>query len=131
MTNEFTNKKATIRTVPQPSDLNLNGHIFGGWILAQMDIAGGVASANVAKGKVATVAIEAMTFHRPIEMGDLISIYTDIERIGRTSVTISMTVTRAPRGRDETDIVTEGRFIYVALDENHKPRPIDPAGEKL
>jgi|SRR6187401_1665150 len=78
-----------IRTVPQPADMNGNGDIFGGWVLSQMDIAGGTLAARVAHGRVATVAITAMTFVQPIKVGDLVSIYGDVSKIGRTSITIA------------------------------------------
>ena len=79
-----------VRTVPQPADMNGNGDIFGGWVLSQMDIAGGTLAARVAKGRVATVAITAMTFVQPIKVGDLVSIYGEVSKIGRTSITIAL-----------------------------------------
>ena len=79
-----------VRTVPQPADMNGNGDIFGGWVLSQMDIAGGTLAARVAKGRVATVAITAMTFVQPIKVGDLVSIYGEVSKIGRTSITIDL-----------------------------------------
>lgn len=121
----MTRRRATIRTIPQPSDINKNGNIFGGWVLSQMDIAGGVESASYAKGAVATVAIEGMKFLNPILIGDIISIYTEVEAVGRTSMTIGIEVyaTRA----DQPEVkVTEGRYIFVAIDENGKPRPVAP-----
>ncbi len=117
-------KRATIRTIPQPSDINKNGNIFGGWVLSQMDIAGGVESATYAKGAVATVAVEGMKFLNPILIGDIISIYTDVEAVGRTSMTIFIEVfaTRA----DQEDIkVTEARYIFVALDDQGQPRAVE------
>lgn len=117
-------KRATIRTIPQPSDINKNGNIFGGWVLSQMDIAGGVEAAAYAKGVVATVAVEGMKFLNPILIGDIISIYTEVETVGKTSMTIFIEVfaTRA----DQTDIkVTEARYIFVALDDQGQPRTVD------
>jgi acyl-CoA thioesterase YciA len=118
-------RQATIRTVPQPSELNVNGNIFGGWVLSQMDIAGGVVAGRRAQGPVATVAIEGMKFHQPIEVGDVVSVYAEIEKVGRTSITVSMDV-YADCGTKEPHKVTEGKYIFVAIDKNGKPRPIDP-----
>jgi acyl-CoA thioesterase YciA len=113
-----------IRTVPQPADMNGNGDIFGGWVLSQMDVAGGALAARVAKGRVATVAIAAMTFVEPIKVGDMVSIYGDVTKIGRTSITIDLE-TVVQRRHDSTDIrVTHGTFVFVAIDEHGKPRPV-------
>jgi len=113
-----------IRTVPQPADMNGNGDIFGGWVLSQMDVAGGVLAARVAKGRVATVAITAMTFVQPIKVGDMVSIYGRVARIGRSSITIDLE-TVVQRRHDTTDIqVTHGTFVFVAIDEQGKPRPV-------
>ena len=113
-----------IRTVPMPADANAAGDIFGGWILSQMDIAGAVVAVERANGRVATVAIEAMKFHRPVFVGDLVSCYASVARIGRTSITVHIeTLVRRARHEDALR-VTEGTFTYVALDENGKPRPV-------
>ena len=113
-----------LRVVPRPGDINANGHIFGGWVLSQMDIAAGIIAAREADGPVATVAIEAMTFIAPILLNDLISVYAGVERIGRTSIAIRIEVIASrDRGRQEVK-VTEGLFTFVALDENHQPRPV-------
>jgi acyl-CoA thioesterase YciA len=113
-----------LRVVPQRSDINSNGHIFGGWVLAQMDIAGGIVAGRVAQGPCATVAIEAMKFIRPILVGDIISIYADIARRGTTSVSIKLDVI-ATRDRGASNLmVTEGLFTFVALDEQARPRPL-------
>ena len=114
----------TLRVVPRPGDINSNGHIFGGWVLSQMDIAAGIIAAREADGPVATVAIEAMKFITPILLHDLISVYARVERIGRTSIAIRIEVV-ATRDRGQTEVgVTEGLFTFVALDENHRPRPV-------
>jgi acyl-CoA thioesterase YciA len=111
-----------VRTVPQPADMNGNGDIFGGWVLSQMDVAGGALAAKVAQGRVATVAITAMTFVEPIKVGDMVSIYGEVEKIGRTSITISLE-TVVQRRHGSTDIrVTHGTFVFVAIDEEGKPR---------
>ena len=113
-----------IRTVPQPADMNGNGDIFGGWVLSQMDIAGGTMAARVAKGRVATVAITAMTFVQPIKVGDLVSIYGQVSKIGRSSITIDLE-TVVQRRLDPTPIqVTHGTFVFVAIDDDGKPRQV-------
>jgi len=113
-----------IRTVPQPADMNGNGDIFGGWVLSQMDVAGGALAARVAKGRVATVAIAAMTFVQPIKVGDMVSIYGEVKKVGRTSITIDLE-TMVQRRHEETDIqVTHGTFVFVAIDDEGRPRPL-------
>ena len=113
-----------VRTIPQPADMNGNGDIFGGWVLSQMDMAGGTLAARAAKGRVATVAITAMTFVQPIKVGDLVSIYGSVTKIGRTSITIALE-TVVERRLDPTPIqVTHGTFVFVAIDEEGKPRAV-------
>ncbi len=115
-----------IRTVLMPSDANLNGDIFGGWVLSQMDIAGGTIAARRCCGRVATVAIDAMTFKRPIAVGDVVSIYGKVERVGRTSITVRLETIVQRRVPTEEVPVTEGTFVYAATDENGRSRPVDP-----
>ena len=113
-----------LRVVPRPADINANGHIFGGWVLAQMDIAGGIVAGRIAEGPCATVAIEKMEFIAPILLRDIISVYAALERRGRTSMAIRIEVL-ATRDRGEQEVkVTEGLFTFVALDEQHRPRPL-------
>ncbi len=113
-----------LRVVPQPADINSNGHIFGGWVLSQMDIAGGIVAARLAKGATATVAIQTMEFLAPILVRDIVSVYASLEKRGRTSMSIRIEVI-ATRDRGETEVkVTEGLFTFVALDENHRPRAL-------
>ncbi|MFZ2997903.1 acyl-CoA thioesterase [Sphingobium sp.] len=113
-----------LRVVPYPADINSNGHIFGGWVLSQMDIAGGIVASRIAKGAVATVAIESMNFIAPILLGDLVSVHAREERRGRTSIAIRIDVV-ATRDSGEADVaVTSGTFTFVALDQNHRPRPL-------
>jgi acyl-CoA thioesterase YciA len=115
-----------LRVMPGPSDINANGHIFGGWVLAQMDIAAGIVASRRAKGPVATVAIQGMEFLAPIHLRDLISVYAEVERVGRTSMAVRIEVI-ANRDLGATEVkVTEGLFTFVALDEKHQPRPVDP-----
>ncbi len=122
-----TSKDPILRVVPGPSDINANGHIFGGWVLSQMDIAAGIVASRRAGGSVATVAIDKMEFIEPIHLRDLISVYAEIERVGRTSMAIRIEVV-ATRDRGQTEKkVTEAIFTFVALDEQHRPRLVDPA----
>ena len=114
----------TIRTLAMPADTNPAGDIFGGWVLSQMDIAGSIAAVERVQGRVATVAVEAMTFIAPVKVGDVLCVYTTVERIGNTSITIAMEAW-ARRNRLAGRVkVTEGRFVYVALDDEGRKRPI-------
>jgi acyl-CoA thioesterase YciA len=113
-----------IRTVPQPADMNGNGDIFGGWVLSQMDVAGGALAAKVAKGRVATVAITAMTFVQPIKVGDMVSIYGEVAKIGRSSITIDLETVVQRRDETAEIQVTHGTFVFVAIDEEGRPRPV-------
>lgn len=116
-----------LRVVPRPGDINANGHIFGGWILSQMDIAAGIVASRRAQGPVATVAIEAMEFIAPILIHDIISVYARIERTGRSSMGIRIDVI-ADRNRGTEQVkVTEGLFTFVALDDRARPRPLPEA----
>src|SRR4029079_14162333 len=115
-----------LRVVPGPGDINANGHIFGGWVLSQMDIAAGIVASRRAKGPVATVAIEAMEFLAPIHLRDVISVYAVVERVGRTSMGVRIEVI-AQRDLGQTEVkVTDGLFTFVALDANHQQRLVDP-----
>src|SRR3954471_24050874 len=127
MTSSEASREPSLRVVPGPGDINANGHIFGGWVLSQMDIAAGIVASRRAKGPVATVAIEAMEFLAPIHLRDVISVYADVERVGRTSMGVRIEVV-AHRDLGETEVkVTSGLFTFVALDANHHPRPVDQA----
>ena len=120
-------RAAILRVVPGPTDINANGHIFGGWVLSQMDIAAGIVASRRADGPVATVAIDRMEFLAPIHMRDLISVYAKVEKVGRTSMQIKIEVV-ATRDRGATEVkVTEGMFTFVAIDDNARPRAIEPA----
>jgi acyl-CoA thioesterase YciA len=114
-----------LRMVPMPADSNQHGDIFGGWIMAQVDIAGGVAAVECARGRVATVAVNSFIFKQPVFIGDLLTFYAEVLRIGRTSVTVDVTVyaQRAPE-RNTVIKVTEATLTYVATDESRKPREI-------
>jgi acyl-CoA thioesterase YciA len=118
----------SIRTLAMPADTNPSGDIFGGWLLAQMDIAGGISAHARARGRTATVGVEAMTFHRPVRVGDVICCYTDIVKTGNTSMSILVEVwaLREQRSADRVK-VTEGTFTYVAIDDEGNKRPLPPA----
>jgi acyl-CoA thioesterase YciA len=114
----------TIRTLAMPADTNPAGDIFGGWVMSQMDIAGAIAAVEVARGRVVTVAVEAMTFIAPVKVGDILCVYTTVERVGTTSITIGVeSWARRNRLADRVK-VTQGRFVYVALDEQGQKRAI-------
>ena len=117
--------KATLRTIPMPSDTNANGDIFGGWLLSQMDLAGAVVAVQRAKNKVATVGVNAMSFHKPVYVGDVVSFYCEIERVGRTSITVKIESWARRRLSEEDVKVTEGVYTYVAIDENGKSMPVE------
>lgn len=116
-----------IRTIAMPADTNPNGDIFGGWVLSQMDIAGGLSAAHRAHGRVATVGIEAMTFVRPVRVGDILCCYGAIERVGRTSIAVAIEAWKIRwfEEREERLLVTEGRFTYVAIDDQGSKRAVD------
>jgi acyl-CoA thioesterase YciA len=116
-----------VRTLAMPGDANPSGDIFGGWILAQMDIAAGTAAFIRAKGRVATIAVDAMTFHQPVFVGDIVSCYAEVTKVGRTSITL-LVQTWAQRSRTGEEIkVTEGHFTCVAIDDQRRPRAVPPA----
>ena len=120
-------RNAILRVVPGPSDINANGHIFGGWVLSQMDIAAGIVASRRADGPVATVAIDKMEFLAPIHLRDLISVYANVEHVGRTSMKIRIEVV-ASRDRGATEVkVTSGQFTFVAIDDQARPRPVERA----
>ncbi len=110
-----------LRTVAMPADTNGNGDIFGGWVLSQMDIAGAVPAIRAANGRIATVAVDGMRFHRPIQVGDLVSCFAEITKIGNTSITVNVETWSQRRLNGEAVKVTEGTFVYVAIDDNGKP----------
>ncbi|WP_193170515.1 acyl-CoA thioesterase [Nisaea nitritireducens] len=115
-----------VRTIAMPSDTNPSGDIFGGWVLSQMDIAGGTAAAQRAKSRVATVGVEAMSFHKPVRVGDILCCYASLEKQGTTSLTfrIEAWVIRAGTYQGDEVLVTEGHFTFVALDESGKKRKL-------
>ncbi len=114
----------TLRTLAMPKDVNTNGDIFGGWVLSQMDMAAGIVAADRAKGRVATVAIDAMQFIRPVKVGDVLCIYVAVARVGRTSMGLQIEAWVRRRGQEGREKVTEGLFTFVAIDEAGRPRPV-------
>ncbi len=118
-------KEVTLRVVPMPANANQNGDIFGGWIMAQVDIAGSIPAVRLAQGRVATVAVNSFMFKQPVFVGDLVSLYAEVVRVGRTSITVSVEVyaQRKPE-REEAVKVTEATLTYVAVDENRRPRVV-------
>ena len=116
----------TTRTVAMPRDTNPSGDIFGGWLMSQMDIAGGVCAGSRARGRVATVAVEGMVFHAPVRVGNVLCCYAEIQKVGTTSITLRIEAWALPQGTGTRIKVTEGIFTYVALDANGKKRPVPP-----
>lgn len=118
-------RQLVMRVMPMPSDMNGNGDIFGGWIMAQVDVAGAVLPSRIAKGRIATVAVNQFIFKQAVSMNDLLSFYARIERIGRTSITVNVEV-YAERNPTNLHVVkvTEANLTYVAIDANGRPRPI-------
>ena len=114
----------SIRTVAMPADANPAGDIFGGWLLSQMDVAGGIIAHRIALGRTATVAVDAMKFHLPVFVGDILCCYAAVARIGRTSIAVRVEAWAERRNSTVRVKVTEGTFTYVAIDEQRKPRPL-------
>ena len=112
------------RVIAMPADTNPEGDIFGGWLLAQMDLAGASPAFDLAHGRCATVAVDAMVFHQPVQVGDEVSLYANVLRVGRTSVRVHVEAWKRPRAGHEISRVTEGVFTYVAIGPDRKPRPL-------
>jgi acyl-CoA thioesterase YciA len=118
-------KEPTIRVIPMPADANHTGDIFGGWIMAQVDLAGAVPAMRVAQGRVATVAVNSFVFKQPVFIGDIVSFYAEVVRVGRTSITVSVEVYAQHRSSADAGAkVTEAVLTYVAVDDNRKPRVV-------
>ena len=115
----------TLRVVPMPSDANHSGDIFGGWIMSQVDIAGSIPAAQLAKGRIVTIAVNSFLFKQPVMIGDLVSFYADVVKVGKTSITVDVEVFAQRRSLHEIVKVTEATLTYVAVDENRKPRVIN------
>ena len=114
----------TVRTIAMPADTNANGDIFGGWLLSQMDIGGGVFASKIAKSRTVTVAIEAMNFRKAVYVGDLVSVHANLVRIGRTSVTVHLEAWALRRREMTSILVTDGNFTYVSIDDHGRPQVI-------
>jgi acyl-CoA thioesterase YciA len=117
------------RTMAMPKDTNPSGDIFGGWLMSEMDIAGSIVAWQRAQGRVATVAVRGMAFHAPVHVGDVLSCYTDIVDTGTTSITVNIEAWAHPRSQGRGVKVTEGKFVFVALDDGGAKRPL-PANQK-
>lgn len=115
-----------IRTIAMPADTNPAGDIFGGWLMSQMDLAAGNLAALTARGRAATIAVDGMRFHRPVKVGDEVSLYAELTKQGRTSMHIHVTAWRRGREQETCEKVTCATFVFVALDEAARPRPIHP-----
>ena len=118
-------KELTLRVVPLPADASHTGDIFGGWIMSQVDLAGSIPAMRLAKGRVATVAVNSFHFKKPVFVGDLVSFYAEVVRVGRTSITVNVEV-YAQRRPEEVECVkvTEATLTYVAVDNNRRPRVV-------
>ena len=114
-----------IRVTAMPADTNANGDIFGGWLMSQMDMGAGLIAARVAHGRVATVAMDGMQFHQPVGVGDEVSVYCEVTKVGRTSITIATEAWRRHRFEEIQYKVTEAVFTFVAIDDAGRPRPVD------
>jgi acyl-CoA thioesterase YciA len=118
-------REVVLRVVPMPSDANYTGDIFGGWIMSQVDIAGSIPALRLARGRIATVAVNSFVFKQPVLIGDLVSFYAEIVRVGRTSITVDVEVYAERRTLQEIVKVTEATLTYVAVDDKRRPRPVN------
>ena len=118
-------REPTLRVVPMPSDANYTGDIFGGWIMSQVDIAGSIPAIELAKGRVATIAVNSFVFKQPVMIGDVVSFYAKVVRVGRTSITVDVEVYARRRALLEVVKVTEATLTYVAVDDERRPRPVN------
>ena len=120
-------KQPVLRVVPMPADANHTGDIFGGWIMAQVDLAGSIPAMRLAQGRVATVAVNSFVFRQPVFVGDVVSFYADVVKVGRTSITVDVQVYAQRRPEREQCVkVTEAMLTYVAVDNNRRPRVVSP-----
>ena len=118
-------KQPALRVMPMPADANQNGDIFGGWIMSQVDVAGGTVAGRIARGRVVTVAVKEFVFKQPVQIGDLLSFYVDVVRIGNTSITVTVEVYAERRPETPTVVkVTEATLTYVAIDGSGRPRTV-------
>jgi acyl-CoA thioesterase YciA len=124
MKQEFPKHDPAIRTIAMPADTNPAGDIFGGWLMAQMDLAAGNTAARIARGRSATIAVDGIHFLQPVHVGDEVTLFAELESVGRTSMKIKVEAWRRARDGDETEKVTEALFTFVALDQMGRPRPV-------
>lgn len=117
-------KELVLKVIPMPADVNANGDIFGGWVMSRMDAAGGIAGVDRAQGRVVTIAVDAMTFIRPVKVGDVLSVYTEVESVGRTSMKIHVEAWARRFRTMVHEKVTDATFTFVAIDEEGRPRPV-------
>ncbi|WP_288457308.1 acyl-CoA thioesterase [uncultured Sphingomonas sp.] len=120
-------RSPTIRVTAMPADANAYGDIFGGWLMSLMDSAAGLVAARRSRGRAVTIATDGMHFHAPVHVGDEVSVYATIAKIGRTSIAIDVESWARDRHGEESRKVTEARFTFVAIDENRRPRDVPPA----
>ena len=122
-----TDKELVLKVIPMPGDVNANGDIFGGWVMAQVDLAGSVLPARIGHGRMVTVAVNEFVFKQPVRVGDILSFYSSVQRVGRTSVTVNVQVFAERFSNQGRFIkVTEALLTYVAIDANGHPRPLEP-----
>ncbi len=123
-------EQPVLRIVPMPADTNAHGTIFGGWVMSQVDVAGSVAAWERAQGRIVTIAVNSFVFREPVFVGDLVSFYARVLKVGRTSITVDVEVfaQRRREGKSEVVRVTEAQLTYVAVDEQRRPRPVPGGG---
>ena len=122
---ELPSGEPAVRVVAMPADTNPYGDIFGGWLMSIMDSAAGTVAARYSKGRAVTIAVDGMTFHKPVKIGDVVSVYADVVHVGRTSMKIDVSAWRRIRAGEETDRVTHAVFTFVAIGDDGRPRVIE------
>lgn len=131
MTEEESPKgELTVRTMAMPADTNPIGDIFGGYLLSQMDIAGGIYTQKIAQGRTVTIAVDSMTFYKPLNVGDVLCCYCDTIKIGRSSIVVKVEAWKIKQFQAKREKITEGVFTYVAIDDDRKPRPVKKEGKE-
>ena len=118
-----------IRVTTMPADANPYGDIFGGWLMSQMDMAAGLVASRHSRGRAVTIAVEGMKFHAPVAVGDEVSVFAEMVKVGRTSMTIDVAAWRRARHSEESLLVTQAQFVFVAIDEERRPRPVTPPAD--
>jgi acyl-CoA thioesterase YciA len=125
----FPSEEAVIRVTAVPADANVYGDIFGGWLMAQMDLAASAVASRHSGGRAVTIAVDGMTFHRPVFVGDEVSVFAELEKVGRTSMTVAAETWRRDRHSDEAYLVTRAQFTFVAIGQDRRPRSVKPLPE--